>query len=1415
MMTSIPKRVKPTTLRPIARNKRRKLYLLIACSYLIPIILIAISSSRFVPTVEAVSTDVVINQVYVGGGDADGTYRCDYVELYNKGVATVDLSTYSIQSAGAGASTWTKRNLTKSIAPGQYYLVRMTCASSGTNPSGLDINNYDETSAFDFSELASGGGKVALVSNQTSLSGTCPTGGAIVDFFGYGSANCFEGTVEPIPTNPDTNAMFRTSGIDTDNNNADFTEAPANPRSSALSGIIFDNSAASCIFNSAGVATSFSWTHTITNTFNSRVLIVGVSTFATAGTPGATSVTYGGVALTLQGTVTNNNTTAEIWRATETQIASRANDTVTVTLGAGVTQYAVGGSASFYGVNQTTPNRNFIGNTGNTGVGSTNDPNVTVPSATGEVVIDTVASQFATGNNLLVGAGQTERWNGATDSDCNGNPITEPNLTLSSVGAGSTEPGASPSVVMSWNAGADSVNWAIGAVSLIPLAPTAVELTSFQALQADGGNLLEWETGFEVDNLGFNLYREVKGKRSRVNPSIIGGSALLAGQGTPLTAGRSYTWMDKKGSADTQYYLEEIDLDGTRTVHGPRSVVKGEAARASTKQRALLLSQFSNAGESTAQSVFMGQAAHAPIICEACAGNPNPAKMQKVLANGAAAKIHISRSGWYRVNWPELAAAGLDSTAKASNLQLYVNGVEQAIRVSRESGQMSASDYIEFYGAGLDKASTDTQVYWLIVGSQAGRRIPLHSLSTATNASTATTIQSAPQSNLTGGGLQGDNQGVGQKTTFWGVPYFIILPKRAETVSPVTSTETKTSTEIVVKPETVTEPAPAAAPAKPAKRKPRRKKRPARTAKQHQRRHAHPVALAAQSFPYTLERKERILYFSSLQNGGVENFFGPIVFSTPVTQALTIQHLDSAGADGVLEIALQGATTAAHQVKVTFNDVEIGTLNYLSQAHHVATLSVSNSLLRDGENTLKLVTTNGESDASLLDYVRLTYPHLYVADKDSLRFTMSQADRVSVSGFTKGNVRVLDITNTESVEEIQPAITSQGGAYSATVSVQGNVPGKEVRTMLAFVDRGGEHPDAISANQPSNWNASKQTANFVIITHPDFRSAIAPLVELRRRQGLTVSVLDVDDLYDEFSYGAHDPQAIKDFLSLAKSSWRKAPRYVLFVGDASFDPRNYLGHGKLDYVPTHLIDTAYLETASDDWLADFNGDSVPEMAVGRLPVRTAAQAQAIVSKIVGYDQAGAPQTAIFVADKKGGDGYDFEAASRDAQAMLPSNISVQSINRGEQAVDSVRGQIIQGINKGALLVNYMGHGTIGAWTGAGLFRNADVASLTNASHPSFFVMMTCLNGFYHDPGQDGLAEALIKAENGGAVAVWASSGLTEPTGQALMNKGLMSNLFANEQLRIGDTFIKAKGSTSDRDVRSTWIFFGDPTMMLR
>jgi len=93
--------------------------------------------------------------------------------------------------------------------------------------------------------------------------------------------------------------------------------------------------------------------------------------------------------------------------------------------------------------------------------------------------------------------------------------------------------------------------------------------------------------------------------------------------------------------------------------------------------------------------------------------------------------------------------------------------------------------------------------------------------------------------------------------------------------------------------------------------------------------------------------------------------------------------------------------------------------------------------------------------------------------------------------------------------------------------------------------------------------------------------------------------------------------------------------------------------------------------------------------------------------------------------------------------------------------------------------------------------------------------MTCLNGLFHDIYTESLAEAMLKAEGGGAVAVWASSGMTEPGGQAIMDKELIRLLFNGESLTIGEAAMRAKRATADQDIRRTWILFGDPTTRLK
>jgi hypothetical protein len=276
---------------------------------------------------------------------------------------------------------------------------------------------------------------------------------------------------------------------------------------------------------------------------------------------------------------------------------------------------------------------------------------------------------------------------------------------------------------------------------------------------------------------------------------------------------------------------------------------------------------------------------------------------------------------------------------------------------------------------------------------------------------------------------------------------------------------------------------------------------------------------------------------------------------------------------------------------------------------------------------------------------------------------------------------------------------------------------------------------------------------------------------------------------------------------------------VLLVGDASFDPRNYLGLGDFDYVPTKLVDTVSNETASDDWFVDFNNDGLPAIPVGRIPVRTPEEADLVVSKIIAYENAEPgpwAQQAAMIADKmEQGDTFDFEGASAELETLLPGHLTAQQISRGQGDDPTTRSRVIDSINEGKLLVNYIGHGSVETWRG-GIFGSDDVATLTNGTRLPLFITMTCLNGFFHDPfPTESLAETLLKAEAGGAIAVWASSGLTEPEGQSLMNKKLIFLLFDGKSRTLGEATVKAKVATRDQDVRRTWILFGDPTTRLK
>ncbi|MBI5534666.1 MAG: lamin tail domain-containing protein [Deltaproteobacteria bacterium] len=177
------------------------------------------------------TSGVVISEVYGAGGNTNALWKNDYVVLHNRGTAAVSLAAMSIQYAGPTGSSWSRVNLTGSIPAGGYFLIQL---NGGSNGATLPTPDLSSTSI----SMGASDGKIALVSNQTTLTGTCPLGSPVIDFFGYGTANCSEGGTAVSGLSITASGQRRGSGCtDTDVNSADFlvfTPAPLNSSATAF-----------------------------------------------------------------------------------------------------------------------------------------------------------------------------------------------------------------------------------------------------------------------------------------------------------------------------------------------------------------------------------------------------------------------------------------------------------------------------------------------------------------------------------------------------------------------------------------------------------------------------------------------------------------------------------------------------------------------------------------------------------------------------------------------------------------------------------------------------------------------------------------------------------------------------------------------------------------------------------------------------------------------------------------------------------------------------------------------------------------------------------------------------------------------------------------------------------------------------
>ena len=358
--------------------------------------------------------------------------------------------------------------------------------------------------------------------------------------------------------------------------------------------------------------------------------------------------------------------------------------------------------------------------------------------------------------------------------------------------------------------------------------------------------------------------------------------------------------------------------------------------------------------------------------------------------------------------------------------------------------------------------------------------------------------------------------------------------------------------------------------------------------------------------------------------------------------------------------------------------------------------------------------------------------------------------------------------------------------------------------------------------KPTGLRNEGEGADYLVIGPAQFLDLVEPLLELRREQGLRAKAVPIEGVYDDFGFGETRPEAVQNFIAYAYHHWPEpSPRYVLLVGDGSHDFKNYLQTGVENHVPPLMVRTSYIWTASDPTMAAVNGDDLlPDVALGRLPAADRGELRAMVGKILAFErgQANLESTLYLLTDNPDAAG-DFEANAQEIARGVLSGRNVQQIHLGELGRQSTRTRIFEAFDQGASLVSYIGHGAIHLWANENIFNIWDVPSLAPQSQQPLFITMNCLNGYFHFPYFNSLAEELVKAESKGAIAAFAPSGFSLDSPAHVFHKSLLNELFNGGHARLGDAVLAAQAAYVESgafpELLSIYHLLGDPALMIK
>ncbi len=437
------------------------------------------------------------------------------------------------------------------------------------------------------------------------------------------------------------------------------------------------------------------------------------------------------------------------------------------------------------------------------------------------------------------------------------------------------------------------------------------------------------------------------------------------------------------------------------------------------------------------------------------------------------------------------------------------------------------------------------------------------------------------------------------------------------------------------------------------------------------------------------------------------------------------------------------------------------------------------------------------------------------------------------------NTVVWDITNPQQPKQVSTNLN--GSTLSFKLSTD------TLREFIAFDPSMAYSPitsgEDIGLVENQNLHSINQ-ADMVIISHPEFIEYASELKQIHDGENkLSIQLVDIEQVYNEFSSGGREVTAIRDFMKMLydrASSNEQLPKYLCLFGDGSYDNKHTFS-SNTNFIPTYQSDNSLSPTQSfvtDDFfglLDDNEGghDGLVDIGIGRIPVKTKAEAASAIQKIRKYLSSEAfgdwRNRLCFIADDE--DNNIHQKQADELTSIIKDKYPVFNIEKifldaytqessaGGQRYPGAKLAITNQIEKGVLVMNYTGHGGESGLAHERVITIDQINKWANNDKLPVFMTATCEFSRFDNYEKTTAGELVFLNPQGGAIALFTTTRLVYASPNFQLNKNFYNYLFENDistnnRFRLGDIMRLTKNASGSGINKRNFTLLGDPALEL-